>query len=211
MAFDPAQLEFVNANLGSTVEDFNFALTVVSQLPGQVRLLLTSAAGPALPLNYLGTLGHLQFRVRENAPAGVTPLNLLTAAATDNRTLDLTIAPMISPGEDVSDGLLEIVSPEPVVLPVGPLPLATAVAIRNARAGQSFREQYLSDVNHLRAEVLRKTSLSPEGQLTQEVSSALEIALDEIVGDAGIVELVNSRGSRANSRRAQLMGPRKEA
>jgi hypothetical protein len=112
LAYDASQLTPSNIRLGSVLAGAGFTLAVNATQSGQLFLSSVSSTGTGLlPAGSSGSLYLVDFTVRSDATSGATPLNLVSAALSDDAGEDLVMNPApTSASDDAVDGLLTVLT-----------------------------------------------------------------------------------------------------
>jgi hypothetical protein len=119
LAIDPNVFEFVGLERGPLVADFNEWMFVsqVDVESGEIHLGVAST-DTTLEGTFADTLAWLQVRIKETAPLGASPINLLHQAPSGRQTLvnegNLLLIPAISndPYDPNVDGVVTILPPQ---------------------------------------------------------------------------------------------------
>ncbi|WP_425614262.1 DNRLRE domain-containing protein [Anatilimnocola sp. NA78] len=126
ITYDATRFTFGSATLGSALTGFSFSSSNNTATPGFMRLVYASDLGPALANGFIGTILNVTLNALPAAATGTSALNITAAAASDNDTNDLLIAPAVTAGVDSSDGsvIVGVANAAPTALALAPQTIA---------------------------------------------------------------------------------------
>ncbi len=106
--YDATRFTIGSIELGAALSGFGFSPISNIATPGLVKLVYTSGLGPEFAYGFAGTLVNVTMNAIASAASGVSAINIISSAASDNNTNDLVIWPPALPGADSNDGLVNV-------------------------------------------------------------------------------------------------------